>query len=66
VNERDRSDLGDISELAASIAAVGLLHPVVITADNELITGGTPGSPRWWRPGDPGGQQKSRSFRGRA
>lgn len=40
VGERDRSDLGDIAELAASIAAVGLLHPIVITADNDLVAGG--------------------------
>lgn len=40
IGERDRSDLGDIAELAASIAAVGLLHPIVITADNDLVAGG--------------------------
>lgn len=40
IGERDRSDLGDIAELAASIAAVGLLHPIVITADNGLVAGG--------------------------
>lgn len=39
VGERDRTDMGDIAELAASIDAVGLLHPVVITADRKLIAG---------------------------
>ncbi|MGH3985926.1 MAG: ParB N-terminal domain-containing protein [Pseudonocardiaceae bacterium] len=39
VGQRDRSDLGDIAELAASIDAVGLLHPVVITAGNDLVAG---------------------------
>lgn len=39
VNKRDRSDLGDITQLAASIAAIGLLHPVVVTAENELVAG---------------------------
>lgn len=36
---RDRQDLGNIDELAQSIAAVGLLHPVVVTADYVLIAG---------------------------
>lgn len=40
VGERDRSDLGDVAELAASIKAVGLLHPVVVTASYELVAGG--------------------------
>lgn len=39
VGERGRTDLGDIAELAASIEAVGLLHPVVVTAANELVAG---------------------------
>ena len=39
VGERHRRDLGDVNGLAASIKAVGLLHPVVITPDNELIAG---------------------------
>lgn len=37
--ERDRTDLGDVAELAASIEAVGLLHPVVVTADGQLVAG---------------------------
>jgi len=36
---RIRKDLGDIAGLAASIEAVGLLHPIVIDADNRLIAG---------------------------
>lgn len=40
VGERDRSDFGDIRQLADSIAAVGLLHPVVVTASGELVAGG--------------------------
>lgn len=36
---RDRSDFGDIAGLAASIQSVGLLHPVVVTADHELVAG---------------------------
>ncbi|WP_433568091.1 ParB N-terminal domain-containing protein (plasmid) [Nocardia sp. CA-151230] len=39
VGERDRQELGDISELARSIEQVGLLHPVVITEDGELVAG---------------------------
>lgn len=39
VGERDRADLGDLDELAASIQAVGLLHPVVITESRELVAG---------------------------
>jgi ParB/RepB/Spo0J family partition protein len=39
VGERHRRDLGHIDAFAASIAAVGLLHPVVITPDGMLIAG---------------------------
>lgn len=39
VGERDRADLGDVQQLADSIAAVGLLHPVVITEFGELVAG---------------------------
>lgn len=34
-----RTDLGDIRELADSIAAVGLLHPVVVTPELRLVAG---------------------------
>lgn len=39
VGQRHRKDLGDIKGLAQSIADIGLLHPIVITPDNELIAG---------------------------
>lgn len=39
VGERDRVDMGDLAELAASIRSVGLLHPVVITASWQLVAG---------------------------
>jgi ParB/RepB/Spo0J family partition protein len=39
VGERHRRDMGDIPALAASIASIGLLHPVVITPNGELIAG---------------------------
>jgi excisionase family DNA binding protein len=34
-----RRDLGDIEGLAASIAALGLLHPIVVRPDGRLIAG---------------------------
>jgi len=39
IGDRFRQDLGDVEELAQSIADVGLLHPIVITPDNRLIAG---------------------------
>lgn len=36
---RYRKDLGDLDGLAKSIAAVGLLNPITITSDGQLITG---------------------------
>ncbi len=36
---RHRRDMGDVSGLAKSIRAVGLLHPVVVTTDHTLIAG---------------------------
>ena len=39
VGARHRRDLGDIDLLAASIADIGLLHPVVVTPDGGLIAG---------------------------
>src|SRR5690349_19827099 len=39
VGERHRRDLGDIDGLAASIAQVGLLHPVVVRPDGVTIAG---------------------------
>lgn len=39
VGERDREDFGDVEALARSIAAVGLLHPVVVTETHQLVAG---------------------------
>jgi ParB/RepB/Spo0J family partition protein len=39
VGPRHRKNLGDIEALARSIADVGLLHPIVITPERELIAG---------------------------
>jgi ParB/RepB/Spo0J family partition protein len=36
---RYRKDLGDLRALAASIAEVGLLHPIVVTPSGRLIAG---------------------------
>lgn len=40
VEGRHRRNLGDVAALAASIAEVGLLHPVVLDANKHLIAGG--------------------------
>lgn len=37
---RFRKDLGDIESLAKSIANVGLMHPIVVTPEMQLIAGG--------------------------
>src|SRR6516162_6421540 len=39
VGERHRRALGDIDQLAASITEVGLLHPIVITPEGQMIAG---------------------------
>jgi N6-adenosine-specific RNA methylase IME4 len=39
IGTRHRKQMGDIPSLAASIDAVGLLHPVVIDKNNQLIAG---------------------------
>jgi hypothetical protein len=39
VGQRFRKDLGDIKALVNSIKEIGLLHPVVINENNELIAG---------------------------
>lgn len=39
IGERFRKDLGDLDSLVESIKAVGLLHPVVVSSDLELIAG---------------------------
>ena len=39
VGKRHRKDMGDLVELAASMVELGLLQPVVVTPDGELIAG---------------------------
>lgn len=39
VNERHRQELGDIDALAASIAKLGLLQPIGLTPERELLFG---------------------------
>ena len=39
VGDRYRKDLGDLTLLANSIGEIGLLHPIVINQDNQLIAG---------------------------
>ena len=39
VGERHRRDLGDITSLAANLAELGLLHPILIRSDEMLIVG---------------------------
>lgn len=39
IGKRYRKDKGNLTPLAASIASVGLLHPVVITQDGVLVAG---------------------------
>lgn len=38
-DERSRKDMGDLQPLADSILQLGLLHPIVITSDYELVCG---------------------------
>jgi hypothetical protein len=39
VTDRHRVDLGDVSALAESIKANGLMHPVVVTTEGRMIAG---------------------------
>lgn len=39
IGNRFRKDLGDINSLAQSIHEIGLLHPIVINENNELVAG---------------------------
>ena len=39
IGDRHRKELHNIEDLAQSIADVGLLHPVVVTPDGELVAG---------------------------
>ena len=36
---RQRSDLGDLSDLKQSISSIGLINPIVVTHDGKLIAG---------------------------
>lgn len=40
IGDRIRKDLGDINELAASLARLGQLQPIIVDDDNQLIAGG--------------------------
>lgn len=40
VGDRARKVYSNIDTLAASITSLGLLHPIVVTADRELVAGG--------------------------
>ncbi len=40
VEDRQRTDMGNIDELAVSIAAKGLIQPITITPDYRLLAGG--------------------------
>lgn len=39
VGERHRKDMGDLDALAASIKELGLLSPILVTAENKLVAG---------------------------
>ena len=39
VRERFRKDMGDLEALARSIAEIGLLQPIIITPDGQLVVG---------------------------
>ena len=39
IGERHRKDIADLSELKQSIEANGLLHPIVVSPENKLISG---------------------------
>jgi ParB family chromosome partitioning protein len=40
VGKRFRKDMGDIDSLAASIKDIGLISPIAVTPDGELLAGG--------------------------
>src|SRR5215831_15235654 len=39
VGTRHRKDMGDVDGLAASMAELGLLHPIVVRPDGVLVAG---------------------------
>ena len=40
VRKRSRQDDGDLSDLVSSIQKLGLLHPIIVDANNVLLAGG--------------------------
>lgn len=40
VEDRHRSEMGDLKSLADSIERIGLLHPIVVTPEGRLVAGG--------------------------
>jgi ParB family chromosome partitioning protein len=39
IGERIRKDMGDIAGLAESIEDIGLLYPIIVTPEGELLCG---------------------------
>ena len=39
IRDRIRKELRDIDDLAESIKEIGLIQPIILTKDNELIAG---------------------------
>jgi ParB family transcriptional regulator, chromosome partitioning protein len=39
IGERHRRDMGDIAGLATSIAEIGLLNPITVDGDGQLLAG---------------------------
>jgi DNA modification methylase len=39
IGEKNRTDMGDLLSLASSMSSNGLLNPIIITRDNQLISG---------------------------
>ena len=39
IGQRFRKDLGDIDTLAKSIQEIGLIHPIAVTCDLDLVAG---------------------------
>ena len=39
IGKRLRKEIGNIDSLCKSISSIGLLHPIIITSDNYLVSG---------------------------
>jgi ParB family chromosome partitioning protein len=39
IRKRPRRNLGDLSDLVSSIRKLGILHPILVDADNVLLSG---------------------------